>query len=68
MIFVISKALNDLYGFDAQNVKLNLLCAKYAHDCFIDYTSAKIHLSQTIDIETTNIHGLKKPCPTMNNI
>lgn len=48
MFYVVGNALNEPYGYDGQDIKLNRLCAEYAHDCLADYASAKFKLTQLI--------------------
>lgn len=64
MLYKIAHALNQPFGFDVQDVKLNRLCAEYSYDCLVDFATINMDLSHLIirehDTPTWLEHPLSK--------
>lgn len=61
MLYIIAHALNQPYGFDAQDIKLNRVCAQYSHDCLIDFATAKMDLADLIVSKHDTPYWLERP-------
>lgn len=63
MLFTISLALNDPYGFDPQDIKLNRLCAGFARDILVDYSCTRVSYEQLADPNHDTPPWLEQPPP-----
>lgn len=63
MYYVTANALNEPYGYQMQDIKLNEICADYAYDCLTDYAAAKLRLPQLIVSERGTPTWLEDPWP-----
>lgn len=61
MLFTIASALNEPYGHDLQDVKLNRLCSRIAFDVLVDYSSSKLSMADTVRNDHETPRWLEEP-------
>lgn len=48
MLFTIAQALNEPYGHDLQDVKLNRLCSQMSYEILVNYSSTKVSMKELV--------------------